>query len=371
MISAPDLPRRLARLPVVPSYPGARAGAGSSAFGSGAVVGVVGRGSLVLFLALYLLLLAFFIMLTALSSLERQRAEAVMDSLTLTFAPGRAPTEVMVPLDDLTGNRRAAEAFMALVTDLFRSAVPTVRWRETVPGRAVELRMRADALFEPDTDRLRRPRQAMLDSVVAALAGAPPGLRFELAMIPEVTETRDANDVAILPIDGTHLATRRAGHFGRFMNQRGAAKGSVLVGLAPGDPDWLRIVVRAVDVTRWDPDLTNVPADAVAIDAVVGPGDDASDDDASDDGAGSFPQAQPPAGIRGAQDGGTGAMMPPFNGDAMGDTPPGRPIARPPVEFRPAMTPADGGGRGGTIRGGEDQETPNQNDGTARERTAQ
>ncbi len=361
MAAAPDLPRRLARLPVIPGYPGSRASAGLAEPGASALAGAIGRGSLVLFLALYLLLLAFFIMLTALSSLERQRAEAVMDSLTITFAPGRAPVEAVVPLDDLAGNRRAAEAFIALVTDLFQSAVPTVRLRQTVPGRAMEIRMRAEALFEPGTDSLRRPRQTMLDSVVAALAGAPKGLRFELAMIAEVAETRDANDVAVLPVDGTHLAMRRAGGFGRFMNDRGAAQGSVLVGLSPGDPDWLRFVVRAVDVTRWDPDLSDLPPDAVAIDASAGPGDDAD---------GAPPMTTTPAGIRGAQTGGTGAMMPPPNGGSSGETPPGRPIARPTVDSRPAVTPADGGDRGGTAQGGGDQRTPNQDDGTARERTA-
>lgn len=361
MAVAPDLPRRLARLPVTPGYPGSRARIGPAEPGTGALAGAIGRGSLVLFLALYLLLLAFFIMLTALSSLERQRAEAVMDSLTITFAPGRAPAETIVPLDDLAGNQRAAEAFIALVTDLFQSAVPAVRLRHAAPGRAVEMRMRAEALFEPGTDKLRRPRQAMLDSVVAALAGAPPGLRFEMAMIAEVTETRDANDVAMLPVDGAHLAMRRAGGFGRFMNDRGAAQGSVVVGLSPGDPDWLRIVIRAVDVARWDPDLADVPPDAVAIDASAGAGDDA---------VGAPPTTMDPDGIQGAQTGGTGAMMPPSSGGLLGETPPGPPVARPSVDSRPAETPADGGGRGGATQGGGDQRTPNQNDGTAREQTA-
>ncbi|MBB4266728.1 hypothetical protein [Roseospira visakhapatnamensis] len=363
MASTADLPRRLARLPVTPGFPGTRFAAGMSgaagmpgAGGEARGGGMVGRASLTLFLALYLLLLAFFIMLTALSSLERQRAEAVMDSLTLTFAPRRAPAEALMPLDDLAGDRRAAEAFIALVTDLFQSAVPAVRLHQVVPGHAVEVRMRAEALFEPGADTLRPSRQSLLDSVVAALAGAPRGLRFEMAVIAEVVEARDANDVAVLPADGTHLAVRRAGTFGRFMNDRGAARGSVLVGLAPGDPDWIRLVFRSVDVTRWDPDFSAVPADAVAIDAPVGAGDDET------------PAPAPAARFPGAQDEDADAMMSPA-GDAARGTPTivpfGGPDAGSSPDSRPAWAPA-----GGVDGGGEDSGAPNENNGTVRERTA-
>jgi len=299
----------------------------------------------VLFLALYLLLLAFFIMLTALSSLERQRADAVMDSLTLTFAPGRAARETEMGLEDLTGERQAAEAFIALVTDLFQSAVPAIRVTETIPGLALEVRLRAEALFEPGTDILRRPRRPMLDSVVAALAGAPPGLRFEMAVIAEVAEDQDANGIARLPTDGEALPIRRAGAIGRFMNDRGAAQGSVVVGLTPGNPDWMRIAFRTVDATRWDPDFSTVPPDAVTIDAPAVPGDDA--------------RVPPETTQGGAQIGENDVMIPASSETAPRGDPMGLPVVGSARDHRPALPAADGDGLGGTSRGenGRDTET--------------
>ena len=127
---------------------------------SGWAVAPVARGSVALFLALYLLLLAFFIMLTALSSLETKRAGAVMDSLGETFrqAPAAAaPTEAPMPMDVLDAERRAAEAFLSVVRDLFEGTVPGARVDTISAGRAA-----GGAGSDPDPvpDRRRRdPRQ--------------------------------------------------------------------------------------------------------------------------------------------------------------------------------------------------------------------
>ncbi|MBB4287032.1 hypothetical protein [Roseospira goensis] len=253
-----------------PGAPGRPWTGGDGGDPGGWAVAPVARGSIALFLALYLLLLAFFIMLNALSSLERQRASAVLDSLTLTFSASRDAEEARpgpLPLDDLTGQARAAETVIALVTDLFRADVPSVRVERINPGRAVELALRTEAVFQPGAARLRDRRAAMLDSVVAALAGAPTGRRFEMAVVLQTAPEGDTGPgPGRLPVSGDDLATRRAGVFGATMAARGAAPGSVIVGLAPGDPAWLRLTFRVVDVTRWDPDLGRAPADAVPID---------------------------------------------------------------------------------------------------------
>ncbi|SDE10499.1 hypothetical protein [Rhodospira trueperi] len=249
-----------------------------SSDGSGAtrsdVVTPVARGSLALFLSLYLLLLAFFIMLTALSSLESLRVRAVIDSLTLTFATAKAPDERAGgrPFQDLPGDTRAAEAFIALVSDLFQSAIPTIRIEQILPGREMELLLRTDSLFETDTTVIRPARLPMLDGVVAALAGAPEGQRFEMAATLQTGTGDDVPEtvtVPLLPVSGEDLPTRRAGELGRVMTARGAAPGSVLVGLAEGDANWMRITFRAVDAARWSPDFTRTPSDAVPIDESV------------------------------------------------------------------------------------------------------
>lgn len=254
-------------------------------------VAPVARGALALFLALYLLLLAFFIMLNALSSLESRRADAVMDSLSETFSRAggvRGPASGALPLDDLAGLGRAAETFIAVVSDLFQAVMPAARIVQVTPGRDVELLVRAEALFEPDAADLRPSRLAMLDSIVAALAVAPPGLRFEMEAILQTGPAQAATPP--LPTAADTLAVRRAGTVGRTMMARGATPGSVVVGLGPGDPDWMRLAFRAVDVSRSDPDFGAVPADAVPIDPP--PPADTEEGAQSDPGGDSIPQGQ-------------------------------------------------------------------------------
>jgi hypothetical protein len=290
--------------------PGPEGGAGDPA---GWSVAPVARGSLALFLALYLLLLAFFIMLTALSSMESQRVDAVMESLTLTFSPARTqpPNAVVMPLDDLTGEAQATEAFIALVSDLFQAAMPAVQVRAIGPGPAISVDIRGDSLFRDDDDTLRPSRRALLDGIVAALSTPPPGLRFEMAAVVRTAASASAGPDMLLPVGPDDLSVRRAAMLGRGMTQRGAPPGSVLVGLAPGDPVWMQLTFRAVDQTRWDPDFGAVPADAVAIDAPDAPdAPDAHDAPAAPDQPtrGVAPQERPA--FMGAQPGPSGDSIP-------------------------------------------------------------
>jgi len=287
---------------------------------SGWTASPVTRGTLALFLALYLLLLAFFIMLLALSSLESRRTGAVMDSLTVTFsrnqtAPLTGPSQ---SIDTITSESRSTEAFIALVADLFGAALPTVRVRHLVAGQAIEMTMRGDSLFDAGSDTLRPVRVAMLDELVAALSSPPAGMRFEMAVLLQTgrpgtaasASNEERNTGALLPVSPDDLAVRRAAAMGRTMTERGAEPGSVLVGLAAGDPGWLSMTFRAVDAARWDPDFRGVPADAIAIDS---PGDspdsgpDAASNPRSDLDTGLAPDE---GAFRGAQPGPAGVSVP-------------------------------------------------------------
>lgn len=219
---------------------------------SGWAVAPVARGSVALFLALYLLLLAFFIMLTALSSLETQRAGAVMDSLGETFRQAPAagtPPEAPMPLDVLDAERRAAEAFLSVVRDLFEGTVPAARVETISAGRALEVLVPAQSLFETDAAAIRDARVPLFDGLVAALTAVPSGMRFELAALLQT------GGEAAFPPPPDALAPRRATALARLMAQRGAVPGSVVTGLAQGPEDRVRLVFRVVDprLARLDP----------------------------------------------------------------------------------------------------------------------
>jgi len=248
----------------------------AGADGAGSAAAPVARGSLSLFLALYLLLLAFFIMLNALSTLETRRASAVMDSLTTTFraGPGAASTQggPQAP-NTVPGPGRAAEAFTAVIQDLFEGTIPSARVQQLLPGVALTLVVRTDSLFATGAARIRPAHVDLLDGIVAALAQAPAGARFELTALIQTEGGAvglDQAEARPLPVGSEALAFRRATELARQMGARGAEPGTVVTGLATGDDAWMRLSF-AVFETGQDQPEPGAPSSADA-DADAGGG---------------------------------------------------------------------------------------------------
>ena len=209
-----------------------------------------GGGSTILFLALYLLVLAFFILLVSISTLEKVKSQAVMDSLTSTFAAILPPTSDLTQFAAKDGDVLAGQVFQSQLTELFSTAVQVIKIEVVQPGRLMRVVLPSDSLFFPGTTKIREAQFPLLDRVVATLSGRPPGLRYEMQFVigsPYATGTS-------LPIGGT-LETSRASVFVRDMLSRGAPPDSLSVGLKPGDPDeitlWFHVRLRDEERKRW------------------------------------------------------------------------------------------------------------------------
>ncbi len=209
---------------------------GSVASGGGNVIA--------LFLALYLLVLAFFIVLVSISSIEEVRSKAVMDSLTSTFASLMPPTTELTAFTTLEGDVLAGQKFQEEITNIFASAIQVVDINVMQPGREMRIRMPADVLFVPGEPGVRPNLLPMLDRAVAAMGSPTAGMRHDM----ELVLGSDAVERDILPI-GQTLALARVGAFGREMITRGAPPTSVTVGLQPGHPDVVTLwfFVRSAD----------------------------------------------------------------------------------------------------------------------------
>lgn len=190
-------------------------------------VGLGGARSL--FLALYLVLLAFFIALISLSTFEDQRTRAVVDSLWATFAGPRA-TLPETGFPSRSGRVVApARQMMAEVGPLFQTDIPAAQITERAAGEVLEVMLSAKALFEDDGPGLRPGRERLVDGIAAALAAAPGGLT---RVMEALVTTGDASS-APLPEAGD-LSLRRAAELGRVFLARGAPPNTLRVGVAPG-----------------------------------------------------------------------------------------------------------------------------------------
>jgi hypothetical protein len=178
-----------------------------------------------LFLSLYLVVLAFFIVLVSISSPERVKSNAVMDSLTSTFTSILPPTTLPTTFAADEGNVIAIREFQHTLSEMFATRLRVARVEEVRPGRLMRFSLPLEALFRDGQAVVRENRFPLLDRIVAALSSRPPGLRYDM----EFTVGRSSA--------GLTAEIERAGAFARQMLARGAPPDSISVAVGPGDPE--------------------------------------------------------------------------------------------------------------------------------------
>lgn len=188
--------------------------------------------SVSLFLGLYLLILAFFILLVSLSTIEEKKARAVMESLSTTFGSERA-TGSALGISGGDGSLLIVEDFVAALARIVRVAeVKTLS-----PGRLMRVSLPVAVVFAAGVETPRPSLHPLLDRMVATLSAPPPGLRVDLefALAPGTTAADPA------------LAARRADVFAREMLARGAPPARLAIALAPaaGDEAWFTFRIES------------------------------------------------------------------------------------------------------------------------------
>lgn len=206
-----------------------------------------GGSSIALFLALYLLVLAFFILLVSISTIEEVKSQAAMDSLTSSFTTILPPSLQLTAISNSEGDVIAGQQFQEQVTNIFSTTIQVVSVDVIQPGRLMRIQLNSDVLFEPEKTDIREANHPLLDRIVASLSGRPPGFRYDMEFV--IGSSYEAGK--IMPI-GQTLEMARAGAFVRTMLERGAPPDSVAVGIQPGDPKRCSIwfYVRSSDETR-------------------------------------------------------------------------------------------------------------------------
>lgn len=206
-----------------------------------------GDNTLALFLGLYLLVLAFFILLVTISSVEKVKSSAVMDSLTSTFKTLIPPSSSLTAFQSKDGDVLAGQTFQEEVTGIFATMLQVAEVKVIQPGRMMRVKIPAETLFEDGAPVVRGAHFSLLDRIVAAISARPPGARYEMEFL---IGTPGGMDRAFTT--GNTLAMRRAAAFAASLEDRGAPPDSMSVGFLPGQPDdvLINFFVRSEDETR-------------------------------------------------------------------------------------------------------------------------
>lgn len=198
--------------PLLPS-----GGLAAEAAGDGA-----GRSNMTGLLALNLLLLAFFILLTALSSREGAKTRAVLDSVQDSFGGSRIVSDGGAGAPGAAGAESAEARLQAALGQLFQNMLPLVVRRETPQGAETYLELSAGTFFGPGRTAFQPGRRVLLERLAVALSQAlGGGLDFQFQLLHSAGQGAAA----------ARLATERTAAMAAELVRQGVAPARLTVGL--------------------------------------------------------------------------------------------------------------------------------------------
>ena len=188
-------------------------------------------GSVIILISLYLLLLAFFIMLTALSQREITRAEAAVGSVSKAFRPDLANETLQRTTDEAAGVFRARDAYLSSVRATFADTLPVARFETSADGNVLRAQVPVETLFRPDDTAIYASAGKLVAGLASALTRLEPDQRYRLEVVLRSGPVLPAGDTL-----GQVLEVRRVAALARALRGEGAPGALVSVGVQPGDP---------------------------------------------------------------------------------------------------------------------------------------
>ncbi len=198
--------------------------------------------SIVLFLGLYLILLAFFILLSTISSLSQSKSAAAVGSLNSTF---RSDPRVAA----LTGSsiliaRSAGEldhSVLIAIRATFTATPLGISVNETTIGNAVRFVVPAETIFRPGSSVVQAEAGELFAKLSQALESNVIGFRNEVEI-----EVRTGDELSVAGPELT-LLVNRAGVLARGMVEHKVPARSIQTGLRAGTPDTIAFFFRQRD----------------------------------------------------------------------------------------------------------------------------
>jgi len=187
------------------------------------------NGTAVIFVSLYLLLLAFFIFLHSVSVPQEDRARSVLGSITLAFK-GLSKETPAEKQKTLSGEEQGTQEFHAKLRNVFETAVPLIESRVTKGGNRLQFSAPLGQLFNQGSLNLRDLKQDFLNDVATALIhrnyNAATDIEILIGAGPRLPTETDMTD---------DLASRRVNALAQYLLSRGVPSRSISIGLEEGD----------------------------------------------------------------------------------------------------------------------------------------
>lgn len=195
-----------------------------------------GTTALIQYLAVFILLLGFFILLNSLARLDASKAGRVMQSVEAAFslapdADGRATDRLRA------GSLAEASRAVRELGDLFQTEIPVAKVAVSADGRTLAVVMPAAELLEPTATGMavRADRVALLHRTADVLQPREGAVQVRMEGLMSTTPGRS-------PPPGAEVLVGGAGALARGLTHHGAPASALTVGLETGGAGELRLL---------------------------------------------------------------------------------------------------------------------------------
>ncbi|MFC4270620.1 hypothetical protein GQF03_02725 [Sneathiella chungangensis] len=183
----------------------------------------------VVFVSLYLLLLAFFIFLHSISVMQEDRIRTVLGSVNIAFNGLSRDT----PADrqkKLSGEEQGTQAFHAKLKNVFETAVPLVESRVTRGGTRLQFSVPIRQLFAYRSLELRDSLGSFIEDVAATLILRNRNIATDLEIM--IGTGLNLPGLEEMPTD---LAPQRVSYLAQTLMDKGVPSRNISIGMAAGD----------------------------------------------------------------------------------------------------------------------------------------
>lgn len=188
-------------------------------------------------LALFLVILAFFIMLVSISTFEDTKVSSALQSVQQQFRPGGESERTESLIDPQAEARAAQTAFLERLRALLASEIASARAEADPDGTVLFLSFPASQFFAPGSAVLRGERTALFEAIAQIIEERPAGSEVTVEVF------FDSNTLAA-SASGPQLEVRQAAAIGADLVARGVLKEFVSVGLRPGAAGVIEFIFR-------------------------------------------------------------------------------------------------------------------------------
>jgi hypothetical protein len=195
--------------------------------------------SIFLFVSLYLVMLAFFILLNTISKVERKKQTDAFKSLSETFSPG---TDDAIPYIQGLGNfggELSATHFFGPVGKLAKEMISLSDADIIETGNTMVLRIPAGTFYVQGSPEIQAKQRAFMNTLADELTKL--GDKATITLQMSIGLAGDGSDQTAV-----QLPIMRAGNFARVLTSMGVSENAVYVGVIPGaNPDVIEMKFTA------------------------------------------------------------------------------------------------------------------------------